>query len=192
MRFNKFRKLAVIGTAALAIGYMSNTASAADNANVNASITTSSTITAAAVNTMDFGTWLVGIHTGDTPTIRMDATGAYTTGSLGTSQIANLGAGTGTPGSATITLPNGADGVIVQMSLDAINDFAGGALSLTAVTYDTATEAETAIVAGGATQPVTNVNGSTPETISFGATITASATPTDGNHTASLDISFDY
>lgn len=194
MNFKTFKQVAVIGTAIVALGYMSDVAKAAPTATVTASITTSSTITALTGVNMDFGTWLVGVHAADAPTITMNsATGAYTIGAVGSSQIKNLGAATGTPGSATITLPTGADGIVVQMSLDTLTDFPGASgLSMTGITYSTLTEADTAIIQGGATQPVTNVLGGAPETIKFGGTITATATPTDGNYAGSIDVSFDY
>lgn len=194
MNFKTFKTLAAIGAATLALSTMSGAVNAADNADVTASLTTHSAITAANGTDMDFGRWLVIVRSAETPTIQLPSTsGTYVLGGITDSTLVPLdGANAGVPGTATVTLPVGADNTAIQVTLDSITDFAGGDLDITAASYSTTTEnVDTALVIGtGAI--VTTLTGGTPETVSFGATVTANATPTDGSYSGSLNITFDY
>jgi len=194
MNFKTFKTLAALGAATLALSTMSGAVKAADNADVTASLTTHSAITAANGTDMDFGRFLIIVRNSETPTIQLPSnSGTYVLGGITQSTVVPLdGAGAGVPGTATVTLPTGANNTAIQVTLDSITDFAGAALDITAASYTTATEAvDTALVIGtGAI--VTTVTGGTPETVNFGATVTAASTPTDGSYSGALNITFDY
>lgn len=188
LRSKLLSSAAILGMASLpAVAF------AADNADVDVFITTSAGITANNVADINFGNWLVGIASGDTPTISLGATsGGFTTGAVGSSQVINLDGDTaGTIGQITVTLPVGADGVVLQMQRSAVTNFSDGGLALTTVFYDTddiapatllvATPVDVTVESGGVAEPVT-----------FGAVITADATPADATHTASFNVSFSY
>lgn len=194
MNFKTFKTLAAIGTAAVALSVMPIAVNAADNADVTASLTTHSSITAANGTDMDFGRWLVIVRSSETPTITLPSTsGTYVTGGATNSTLVPLdGVNAGVPGTATVTLPTGANNTAIQVTLDSITDFAGAALDITAASYSTATETTDTALTIGTGAIVTTVTGGTPETVSFGATVTASATPTDGSYSGALNITFDY
>ena len=188
LRSKLLSSAAILGMASLPV-----VAFAADNADVDASITTSAGITAANVANIGFGNWLVGIASGDTPTITLGPTsGGFTTGAVGTSQLINLDGDTaGTVGQVTVTLPAGADGVVLQMTRSAITNFSDGGLALTAVSYDT-DDIAPAVLAQATPVDVTVESGGVAEPVTFGATITADATPADATHSASFNVSFSY
>lgn len=170
-----------------------NAAIVSDTADVDATITTSSGITAADGVDMDFGDWLIGVNNGDQATITIDTDGDLTAVEGTTSQLIELtGATTGVAGTVTVDLPSGADGVELQMSRGTITQFTDTNITLDDITYSTATEAE-APLAESTPVVVTVVTGGTPETVSFGGTITAEdASPADATHTASFTVTFNY
>lgn len=201
MTYKTFKTLALVGATAISLGLMSYQANAANTANVTFDIDTLSGITATTGSTMDFGTWLIGIHTGDTPTITMATDGTFSAvGTPGTSQVKNLtGATSGTAGTVTVTLPAGADGLTLQMTRTAVTDFADAGLTLedSLITYsngDALGAAQNGTFLSGPTNnvPISITTGATGAVVSFGGTITASATPSDATHTASFDVTFAY
>lgn len=181
------------GAAFLGIAIMPTMANAVDNATVTATITTDAGIDVANTANINFGTWLIGINGADTPTITINPTNAtLTTAGVGGSQLINLtGATGGTAGSVTVDLPTGADNITLQMTRSAITDFTDAGLALTAVTYDEDTVAPAALVAATPVDIVVEVGG-TPEPVTFGATITADATPADAVHVASFNVTFSF
>jgi len=185
--FNK-KYLAV--ASALALGVAAFGSNAQAQTTVDASFITSSGITVNAGNTMDFGEYLLIVGAPDNPTLTLsdDGSNAITVANNPNSQIVEITA-PATEGSVTVDAP--ADGTVLTMTRDAASttDFADAGLSLTAVTYRTATESGN-INADGDTGPVTVVTAGTPELVTFGGTITATATPADTTHTASYTVSF--
>jgi hypothetical protein len=195
MNFKTFKTLAIAALALAGVALMPGQANAQSNvATVTADITTDAGIDALAGVNMDFGNWLIGVHAGDTPQVIMTTAGVMTTANVGTSQLIHLdGTNTGTPGTVTVDLPTGADGIVLQMTRDGGTQvaFSDPNIVLEDITYLTATEAEAAL--DDATPvPVTVVTGGTPETVSFGGTVTASDTPADTAHTATFDVTFGY
>lgn len=188
LRSKLLSSAAILGLASLpAVAF------AADNVDVDAVITTSAGITAAHVADINFGTWLVGIASGDTPTITLDASnGSLSSGNVGSSQLINLtGATAGTMGQVTVNLPAGADGIVLQMERSAITDFTDTGLSLTTVLYDTDDIVPGTLAAVTAVD-VTVESGGVAEPTFFGAIITADATPADATHSATFNVSFSY
>jgi hypothetical protein len=195
MKLSKYVLLA--GTAFLGLAMSAGPVFAAaapitSTATVTASLTTDSGITAADGDTMEFGTWLIGVNAGDEVTLVMDTAGAIVEGSTGTAQVIQLDNTGVAPGTVTVDLPTGADGIVLQMERGPITQFTDTAIVLSDITYVTATETEAA-VAEATPVPVTVVTGGTPEEVAFGATITATDTsPADATHTATFDVTFSY
>jgi hypothetical protein len=188
LRSKLLSSAAILGMASLpAVAF------AADNADVDAVITTSAGITANQVADINYGNWLVGIASGDTPTITLGATsGGFTTAAVGSSQLINLDGDTaGTVGQVTVTLPAGADGIVLQMERSAVTDFTDGGLSLTSVLYDTDDIAPSTLIAATPVD-VTVESGGVAEPVTFGGVITADATPADATHTATFNVVFSY
>lgn len=194
MNFKTFKTLAALGAATLALSTMSGAVKAADNADVTASLTTHSSITAANGTDMDFGRFLIIVRNSETPTIEIPAnSNTYAIVGATQSTVVPLdGVNAGVRGTATVTLPTGADNTAIQVTLDSITDFAGAALDITAASYSTATETGNNALPLNTGSIVTTVTGGTPETVTFGATVTANSTPTDGSYSGALNITFDY
>ena len=193
MKFQSLKTLALVSTAVLG---MSMPVLAADNANVTVDINTLGGITALTTADMNFGHWLVGVRTGDAPTIVMTPDGTLSTTTGVGSQLIKLDAGaTGTEGTVLVTLPTGADGLTIQMSRGLITNFVDTNLSLGTITYSNSDAAQAGtLLEADPGKPITITTGATGATVSFGGTITASATPVGDNvtHTASFNVSFAY
>jgi hypothetical protein len=196
MKFNSFKTLALVTTAMVGLSMPINV-NAAPNALVTVDIETQAGITAATQQDMDFGSWLIGVHPGDNPTVVLEPDGDLTTTTGVGSQLIELtGATTGDVGEVLVTLPTGADGITVQMSRGAITPFADGSLVLGTITYlnsDDVLQTGT-LLENDPGKPITVDVGATGATVSLGGTVTASATPVgDGVvHTASFNVSFAY
>lgn len=195
MKFNKLKTLALMGSAIVAVGMASNIAKAAPNDTMDASITTSSTITALAGDVMDFGSWLIGIPTGaPASTLVMNPnTGVVvsTAGNVATSLIALPGPTQ--VGTVNVTLPAGANAVTLQMSHGALPNTLGAGLQLSAISYyNPNTPAQTGVMAPSTPVPITILNGGTGVNIRFGATITATSTPVNGAHGEVFNVAFAY
>lgn len=175
---------------ALVLGVAAFGSTAQAQTTVNATFTTSSGITVLPGNTMDFGTYLLQVGGGDNPTLTLsdDGSNAVVVANNPNSQIIEITA-PATEGSVTVDAA--ANGTELTMTRDAAStvDFVDTGLSLTAVTYRTATETGN-IDADGDTGTVTVVTAGTPETVTFGGVITATATPADTTHAASFTVSF--
>lgn len=193
MNFTNFKKLALLSGAIMAVG-MTSGAIAAPNDTMDASITTSSTITATAGNVMDFGRWLVGVPSGaPASTLVMNPnTGVITpTAGAGVSLIALPGAPA--VGTVNVTLPAGANAVTLQMSHAALPNTLGTGLQLSAISYyNPDTPAQTGTMVAATPVPITILNGSTGVAIRFGGTITATATPAEGAHGEVFNVAFAY
>lgn len=156
---------------------------------VNAQLITNSAITTVDVSDMDFGEYFLIPAGGDNPTLTLTDTGAVnvTVANNANSTVTQLTA-PATEGVVTVQVP-----AAVGLTMTRTNtvDIADAGLSLTAVTYRTATENGN-INADNSNGPVTVVAGATPETVTFGGTITATAQPADATHTAQFDVTFTF
>ncbi|MGB4057486.1 MAG: hypothetical protein WBK77_05335 [Alphaproteobacteria bacterium] len=181
------------GAAILGAVSLPAVANAVDNVTVNATITTAAGISASNVSNVGFGNWLIGISGAETPTITLGTTsGGYTVAGVTNSQIINLDGDTaGTVGQVTVDLPTGADNITLQMTRSAITDYTDAGLSLTAVSYDDDSSAPANLAAATPVDIIVEVGG-TPEPVTFGATITADATPASAIHTASFNVAFSF
>lgn len=193
MRFNPLKLMAFTGAVALGLAG-AKTVIAQDT--VVATLITTSAITTTDVSDMDFGTWLLKLDgpLADVLTLTMNTNGAVTvvvggTGSTsGDSQFVNITPAT-TRGVVNVQTPASA---VLQMTRSNEVPFADGALTLTTVTVNTATQGDQVLAAAG-TVPVTVTTAATDETVNFGAVITvAGAQPGDATHTASFDVAFAY
>ena len=194
MNFKTLKSLALVGSA-LTLGIVSGNAVAAPNDTMDASITTSSTITATAGAVMDFGSWLVGIPGGSlaTTTLVMNPnTGAVVrTAGAGHQVIALPGATA--YGTVTVTLPTGANGMTLQMSHAALTPTLGPGLALSNISYyNPNTPAQTGVMTATTKYPITITTGATGVAVRFGGTITASATPNEGDHGEVFNVAFAY
>lgn len=193
MQFKTTKAIALLGTAIMSISAFSTDAQA-QTQTVNVNITTASGITTTVPDPIDYGTWLVIVRGGDTPTITVATDGTATTGGITTSTLQNL-SGTSDEGGMTVDLPDGTTNTILQMSRTAPDGFTPATLNgtITAVTYGTTAQGEnTAFPVSPATVPVTVASGATPEAVRFGSTITFTATPTSATYTDTFDVSFAY
>ncbi len=177
--------------AVLALGLSSK--ANAQSETLNATLATSSAIDTVVVTNLDFGEFLVRWVTPDTPTLTLSSTGAVATAIAGVvnSTIVQITA-PANRGEITVEIPAG--NVIMDLNRSAITDFTDAALTLSTVTYTTATETVSATVpASPATVPVTVVAADTPETIRFGGVIDISGIPVDNAaHTASFSVTLAY
>lgn len=193
MNFKSLKTLALVGSA-IAIGFAAP-AMAADNDNVDASITTSSTITATAGAVMDFGSWLIGVPLTSvaTSTIVMDPTDGSVAPTAGADhQLIQL-AGLTAYGTVTVTLPAGANGMTLQMTRGAAAATLGAGLALTDVSYyNPDTPAQTGPMAAATAYPITITTGLTGVAVRFGGTISATAPVTDGDHGDTFNVAFAY
>ena len=198
MRFNKYKLMALGSAIVMQMMVVPSLVEAANNADVTVDIETAAGITAVTQTDMNFGSWLIGIRSGETPTITLDeATGNVAVAGNTNSDIINLtGATTGTRGSILVTLPTGADGLTLQMSRGVITQFVDTSLVLSNIEYLSADNGETGVLASGAPNSVDILvtTGGTGALVRFGGRVTANATPVgDGIvHTASFDVAFAY
>lgn len=190
MNFKSMKYAAAV--AAIALGISGH---AQAQTPVLANITTSATITVADIADMEFGSWFLIFRNADIFSLVMTPAGVVTPTGLGgnptDSQAVVLVAGAG-EGQVSANLPTGADGYVINMQRDAVVDFPDPGLALSAVTYSTATEVGPTLVPAATNVPVTVVTGGTPEVVSFGSTISVSATPADATHSASFNVTFAY
>ena len=198
MRFNKYKLLALGSAIVMQMMIAPSFVEAANNADVTVDIETAAGITAVTQSDMNFGSWLIGIRSGETPYITLDeGTGALSVTGSTNSDIINLtGATTGTRGSILVTLPTGADGLTLQMSRGVITQFADTSLVLSNIEYLSDDNGETGPLASGAPNSVDIqvTTGGTGALVQFGGRITATATPVGDAvvHTASFDVAFAY
>lgn len=192
MRLTKLRLMAFTSAAALGLALPLNGA-LAQTETVNLTFTTTSAIASTDTSDMDFGTWVTQI--GAVDAAADDVTLTLTS-----------------DGSATASAANSTDSVMIEVTAPATEGvvnvqtpaassltmtrsnevgFADGNLSLTSVSYRTASEGPTVIAPAG-NGPVTVVGAATDEPVNFGGEITFDDTPADGAHTASFDVTFSY
>ncbi len=189
MTRNSLKSFAAIGALALVLAFLPGGAQAQT---IQSSITTSSAITATDGVDMGFGTWFL-IHGGAPAndfTLTMDTAGAVVSTAAPPSVSTELVAGSG-QGTVLVTVPAGANGVVLQMTRGAIVDFPSAALTLQNTTYGTVTQGANQPLAGAAV-PVTVVTGGVNEVVSFGAQIAVTGTPADGANTGSFSVTFAY
>lgn len=198
MNFKRTKILATVAVAALTgmVFSPSSSNAAAVTPTVNATLTTNAAITVADGVDMTFGTWFLIFRNADIFNLHMTTAGVITAVGLGPTPATDSRAINILPspqaGTVTVMLPAGVSGVVLNMQRTAITDFADAGLTLSNITYGTATEGANVALPATTNVPVTAVTGGTPETVSFGADIDVTATPADATHTASFDVSFSY
>lgn len=198
MRFNKYKLMALGSAIVMQMMVAPSLVEAANNADVTVDIETAAGITAVTQADMNFGSWLIGVTAGETPTIQMAAATGFLTPTPLTSELIELtGATNGTRGRVLVTLPTGANGLTLQMTRGTITQFTDTSLVLGTITYiNSDVPAQFGTIAAGlpGARPITVTTGATGATVSFGGTITANATPVGNNvvHTASFDVAFAY
>lgn len=183
------RLLAYSSAFALAVCFHGQQAQA-QTETVTATLITSSAIDSAVTTGMDFGTWLIQFAANSTPSITLTndgSAGTSQTGVIGNSTVVEI-TDSANEGVVTVTTPAP---TVLDLTRGTVTDFAQTVLSLSTITYDTATESST-VLAANAAQPVTVVAGNTAETVRFGGIVTITGTPTDATHTATFNITFAY
>ncbi len=155
---------------------------------------TTSAITVANVSALDFGTWVAQIGAVDdgandvTLTLTDDTSVAATSGGVTDSVLIQVTA-PATEGAITVDTPAPA---VLTMTRDSSNAISDANITLTAVSYRTATQAGN-IDSDLDTATVTVLVGAgTAETVTFGGELTFLATPTDNAHTGDFTVSFSY
>lgn len=191
MKIKTFKRAALLLAAGAvitpAISYAAN-----DPITVNSSITTLAAIDTVDGDDMDFGSWFIVLHGGDTPTITMDTAGDILVAGNTNSQVQNLaGAPVGTAGSLTVDVPLGVTNAVLQMTHAGITQPTDTNVTLTGITYSDGTVTDQDFTAGTAVDVVVQAGG-TPQDVTFGGEFTFAATPTDDTHVASFIVSFAY
>jgi len=198
MDFKKLKSLALVGTAVVGIGLLSQSTpsigAATNVATMNAKLATTSTITAVAGAHVDFKTWLIGVPVAapaSTLVLNPNTGVVVKTPGAGV-QLIQL-SGTPNVGIITVSLPAGAVGLSLQMTEGVVTNTLGAGLALTSVSYyNPQTPAETGVLTPGTPVPVTFGAASVSVPLQFGATITATATPAQGLHTNIVNMVFAF
>lgn len=179
----------LVSALALIAAMTSGSHAYAQTETVNIQLITNTAITTVDVSDMDFGEYFLIPAGGDNPTLTLSDDGSVnvTIANNANSSVAQLTA-PATEGVVTVQAPAA---IGLTMTRSSTTDIVDAALSLTAVTYRTATENGN-INADNANGPVTVVAGATPETVTFGGTITATTVPADATHTAQFDVTFSF
>ena len=183
-------KYLCLGVAAIGLVGLSHNANA-QTATVQADLVTNSAVTATTVDAMDFGEWLL-VHGGaGTGTLTLSDDGSVTV----TPNTATA------PGSAFVEITPGlTEGLVnvqgpaagvLTMTRSGTVDFPSPALLLSNVSYRTATENGN-IAADSSFGPVTLTAAGVDEPVVFGGQIAVTATPADGTHNATFDVTFSY
>lgn len=189
MIHKSFKLLAYSSAAVLALSVYGKPAQAQTETLV-ATLITSSAIDTTLVSGMDFGTWLIQFAANSTPSITLTDSGVASTsqtGTLGNSTVVEI-TDSANEGVVTVTIPGPA---VLDLTRGTVTDFAATGLSLSTITYDTATQTST-VLAANTVQPVTVVAANVAETIRFGGIVTITGTPADGTHTASFNVTLAY
>jgi len=193
MRLTKLKLMAF--TSAIALGFaFSGNAAFAQVETVNVDLTTTSAITSDDISNMDFGEWVTQIGTADdaandvTITLTNDGTLGTTVGGNTDSVMINV-TPSASEGVVTVQTPAASALTMTRGNTVVMSD---ANVTLTSVSYRTATEAPTALNADAANGTVTVLAGATDETVTFGGVLTFGATPGDGAHTGSFDVTFSY
>lgn len=161
---------------------------------VTTNLTVSPGITSADGADINLGTWFLLHRNGDNFSINSTTAGVIAAlgvaGGATNSQAINIVTGTA-PGTVTVSLPTGVDGVQLNMQRGVITPFADANLTLQNIRYMTATEADAALNEA-VNVPVTVVTGGTPETVNFGVDVAVSGSPAPGPQTASFTVTFAF
>lgn len=185
-------------TSATVIGLAMAGPAHAQTETLTTSITTSSAITTNVVNGTTFGTYLVIVTGGDTPTLTMSTDGTNTITPAGTGGGSQLVFVSGTPDEGALTVETPAPAVLDMdfVTATGFTNFADVEVNLSSVAYETATESGSFVTTADATETITVVAGATPEPIAFGGTITfgetAGNSPADAAHSADVVLDFTY
>lgn len=179
MQFKSIKAIALATTAVMALSFPINS-QAADNATVNAVIEAMPALDVIKVRNMDFGRWILTYSAGFD--LVLDTAGNVTTTAVAPDVAIEIDTNASTAGRLDVTLPVGLNAYALDMTVAAVTDFGDAAYTLSAPTYGTVTEGQDNAITddGTTTHPVTVVTGGVPEIVTFGATITVSATPTPG------------
>lgn len=193
MKLTSLKSFALLSATALSLVLAIPQNAHAQNVSIPTTFTVASGITAALVNPLDFGTWVVNHGGADTLTITvapMAGAPTFTPGGVvaPTSKLVNI-TPPATAGQATVTVPAA---LALTVELDSITPFAQADLTLGTVRYATTTEAPTTMTVGNL-YPVTVLAGATPEPVYFGGTVSiAGAIPNATYNDATLEIIFAY
>lgn len=194
MQFKSLKGLMLAASAIAGLTSVATNSQAADNATMNTVIEAVPALNVVKTSNLDFGRWLLSHDTNDIVLV-MDTTGNVTPSTTAPSTVLELDTNASAAGRIDVNLPAGLNNYLLDMTVSTITDFADAAYTLSAITYGTATEgANQAVTADGlAVHPVTVVTGGIPEVVTFGATITVSATPTPGiDSDGSFTVTFAY
>lgn len=179
-----------LGVAAIGIIGLSQDANA-QTATVQADLVTNSAVTATTVSAMDFGEWLL-VHGGaGTATLTLTDDGTLTV----TPNTATA------PGSTFVEItPSASEGLvnvqgpaagILTMTRSNTTDFTDAGLTLSNVSYRTATESGN-LATDTSFGAVTLVTGGVDEAVVFGGQVAVTASPADAAHVATFDVTFAY
>ena len=159
---------------------------------VSATLITSSAIDTVKVTDMDFGEWLIQFAAATTPSITLTSDGTAATSATGTVGASTLVEITDSANEGQITVEVPAP-TVMSMTRAAVTNFVDTNISLSTITYQTATEAATTFgVGNGNAVNVTVLAGATPEDVNFGGIVTITGTPADATHTASFVVTLAY
>jgi len=171
MRFIS-RKI-LIASSVAALGFGAYGVQAAPTATMTANFGVVGALSATQVAPMYFGTWqMAGVDAVNTVILQLDTNDSVTADvSAGTATATKIREGTS--GEQTVEIEDGTDTedlLVINMQHGAITDNTAGA-ALSAITYRTATEAESVLTLS-TDDDVTIVDGGTPEPVFFGGTFT--------------------
>ena len=186
MRRKTLRLFACASIVAIGSAAAVSEAYAQTTVDVPVTLTTDSAITVANTADMDFGEWIMIYNNGNSTLVLNPLTGAVTDTSGGGTTVLVESIASASVGTVTVETPASAS---VNHWFTLTLDFADAGLALTVPTYS---------LNGGGVVNVPGVTG-TPitttgavDTITYGGTVTMSATPADADHTATIQISFAY
>jgi len=197
MKINTLKLMAY--GAALVVGTMSAQNVMAQSADVPVTLTTTSAITVTAGDTLDFGEWFMLPVNDDEVTLVVNpqdgsivsATADGLDGTDDGSQVVDIGM-TSAAGTVEVTTPSAAT-VNVYAT---ITDIADPQLAISTPRFSVNSGTPAALSEIMGTPSTFSSTGGTADTISVGATITATETagtgPGDNNHTGNIELTFSY
>lgn len=192
MKFNTFHQVAAIAALISGLGLAPLAVQAANNDDIDASISIVGALSATTAADMNFGTWYYIDGSSDTTWVK-DTAGSVvaTPGSGATAQL--VGAANTTPARIDLSITGATsaqNGTSVTMTVGAPGAFNNDTdAALSDITYKVGAGSELSY-----TVPVgvTIADATTPTPIYFGATITATDTLTTGTNTSTFNVSFAY
>lgn len=195
MRRNTLKLLAL--TSAVALGFAFTNGADAQTGSVQATLTTTSSITVTAGNDLDFGEWFLNPAGDDTMTLIMDpqattVTAACVDGGNTTTDCAFVEiTASANVGDITIQTPAAST---VNMYATITSDFTSPRLSFGTPTFSLNGGATTTLSVASGSPTAFSATGGVDDTIALGGTIsiTNGAVLADASHTADIDVTFSY